>query len=88
MWGVSRCRRTFGVEADPEGLGKTVELEGAPWTIIGLAPRGIVSRYLGTRVDAWLPLGTPAGVYRATPRRLVARTAMRMPISRFRLVTA
>jgi putative ABC transport system permease protein len=61
--------------SDPDVLGKTVELEGSSWTIIGLAPRGIVSRYLGTCVDAWLPLGTPAGVYRATPRRLADRTA-------------
>lgn len=57
----------------PSVLGQEVELDGTLWTVVGVAPEGMTSRFLGIKVDAWLPLGTPGGVYHATPGRLANR---------------
>ncbi|MFC1576028.1 ABC transporter permease, partial [Gemmatimonadota bacterium] len=54
-------------------LGETVELDGEPFTIIGVAPKGLVARYMKMDVDGWVPLGLPGGVYRVTPALLADR---------------
>ncbi len=61
-------------DSSPSALGQSVVLDGRPWTVIGVAPEGMTSRFLGIKVDGWLPLGTPGGVYHATPARLANRT--------------
>ncbi len=55
-------------------LGQTVVLDGQSWTVIGVGPEGMTSRFLGIKLDGWLPRGTPGGVYHATPSRLANRT--------------
>ena len=48
-------------------LGTTLQLDGRPFTIIGVAPEGLMGRFIQMDVDGWLPLGIPGGTYRATP---------------------
>lgn len=43
--------------ADPGILGQTIRLDGAAFTVVGVAPDGIVSRRVPMEVDAWIPLG-------------------------------
>jgi predicted permease len=54
-------------------LGTTIELDGRPFTIIGVAPEGLMGRYVQMDLDGWLPLGVPEGLYRATPASLADR---------------
>jgi predicted permease len=46
-------QRRFG--ADPGVLGETVFIQGHPFTVVGVAPRGFTGVELG-RVDVWLPM--------------------------------
>jgi predicted permease len=50
-----------------------MELDEQPYTIVGVAPEGLVGRYMKMDVDGWVPLGVPGGIYRATPRALEDR---------------
>jgi putative ABC transport system permease protein len=59
--GESLWRSRFG--ADPDILGRTLDLSGTPYTIVGVAPESMV--YPG-RVQLWLPLGF--GLGRASDR--------------------
>ncbi len=43
--------------ADPSIIGKTVEINLHPYTIVGVAPRGFQGCKSGLRADIWLPLG-------------------------------
>jgi predicted permease len=54
-------------------LGRTVRLDGHAFTVIGVAPQGMVSRLLSLHVDVWVPLGIPGGTFRATPKALTNR---------------
>jgi predicted permease len=54
-------------------LGTTIQLDGDPFTIIGVAPEGLLARYVQMDVDGWVPLGVPGGIYRATPSNLADR---------------
>ena len=54
-------------------LGRIVQLDGAPFTVIGVAPEGLMARYMRMDVDGWVPLGLEGGVYRVTPRALEDR---------------
>ncbi|MEJ7812816.1 MAG: ABC transporter permease [Gemmatimonadaceae bacterium] len=47
-------RSAFG--ADPRVIGKTVKLNGAPFTVVGIAPAGFVGNDLGAAADVWIPL--------------------------------
>ncbi len=52
--------------ADPKVLGSTVRLDGRPYTIVGVGPRGFRGTKLHVDVDLWVPLPTykelgPAG---------------------------
>lgn len=51
--GFDLWRTRFG--GDPGVLGTTVRIAGAPYTVVGVAPRGFTGVGL-SRVDAWLPL--------------------------------
>jgi predicted permease len=54
-------------------LGKPLRLDGHEFTVIGVAPQGMVSRFLALKVDVWVPLGIPGGTFRATPAALANR---------------
>jgi len=60
-------------ESDPTVLGETLQIDGVPFTVIGVAPDGLTGRLLSIEVDAWLPLGIPGGTYHATPTELADR---------------
>ncbi len=47
-------RRRFG--ADPGLVSRTIELNGHPFTVIGIAPRGFTGADGLTRSDLWVPL--------------------------------
>ena len=56
--------RRFG--ADPDVVGKTVRVNGRPFTVVGVGPRGFRGTKLHVDVDLWVPLPTyrelgPAG---------------------------
>jgi predicted permease len=42
---------------DPEIVGKTIQLNLHPYTIVGVAPRGFQGCKTGLRTEIWLPLG-------------------------------
>jgi putative ABC transport system permease protein len=46
--------------SDPSAIGRSVRLNGRPYTIIGVAPKGFTGTEL-ERVDVWLPLSTFLG---------------------------
>jgi len=47
-------RRRFG--ADPNVVGKVIDLNGSPFTIIGVAQEGFAGTEIAETVDVWLPL--------------------------------
>lgn len=51
--------RRFG--ADPEVVGASITLDARPFTVIGIAPEGLVSRRAPLRPDLWVPLGALDG---------------------------
>ncbi|HMF10581.1 MAG TPA: ABC transporter permease [Thermoanaerobaculia bacterium] len=61
--------------ADPQVLGRTVLINGHPFTVIGVAPAGFVGTFLGQPFDLWVPtMMAPAlGIAseRLTDRRVV-----------------
>jgi len=56
-------------------LGRVLRLDGRDFTVIGVAPEGLLGRLFRLKVDAWVPLGLPGGIYHATPRELIDRKA-------------
>ena len=48
---------------DPDAIGNTVILDGGPFTVIGVAPAELRSRFMAFEVDAWVPIGIPGGVF-------------------------
>jgi macrolide transport system ATP-binding/permease protein len=46
-------QRLFG--GDAAILGRKITLDGKPFTVVGVAPRGFKGTELGTRTDAWIP---------------------------------
>jgi predicted permease len=46
--------RSFG--GDPDVVGKTVPLNGRPFTIVGVTPRGFAGTSNGIDYEAWIPL--------------------------------
>jgi predicted permease len=49
-------QREFG--SDPTVLGRAVRINGAPLTIVGVAPRGFFGESVGSAPDAWIPMNT------------------------------
>lgn len=58
---------------EPGVLGRSIELGGRPYTVIGVAPRGLGSRIFGLKPDLWIPLGIPG----ASARRSLAELERR-----------
>lgn len=58
---------------DPGVLGRAVRFNGRSFVVVGVAPRGLVGRFLRLKVAAWVPVGLPGGLYHATPGELVDR---------------
>ncbi len=58
---------------DADVIGRTLRMDGHSFTVVGVAPEGMVSRLLGLKVDVWVPLGIPGGTFRATPQALQNR---------------
>jgi predicted permease len=52
--GYSLWRTRFG--SDPEIVGKVVEINSHPLTVIGVAPEGFIGCKTGIRTDAWMPM--------------------------------
>ncbi len=48
---------------DPAVVGKTIELNLHPYTIVGVAPQGFEGCKSGLRTDIWLPLGVDRQVW-------------------------
>lgn len=65
-------QQRFG--ADENILGKTVRLDGHPYTVIGVGPQGYLSRFLNLRIDAWVPMGVAGGIYHVRPSGLEDRS--------------
>ncbi len=42
-----------------EVLGRAVRLNGQPFTVVGIGPKGVMSRRLPVLTDAWVPIGVP-----------------------------
>lgn len=60
---------------DASVLGRNLRLDGREFTVIGVAPEGLLGRFLRLKVDAWVPIGLPGGIYHSTPGELVDRGA-------------
>lgn len=60
---------------DPSVLGRTLRMDGRDFTVIGVAPEGLLGRFLRLKVDAWVPVGLPGGIYHATEGELGDRGA-------------
>jgi len=68
--------RRYG--ADPEIVGKTLEMDGAPLTIVGVMPSGFALHLppdagVPPSLDAWVPWG---GEYEESPRAFRVLTAV------------
>jgi predicted permease len=57
--GYTLWQTRFG--ADPAILGKSVEINKYPFTIVGVAPKGFIGCMPGIRVDLWTPLTMNVG---------------------------
>jgi predicted permease len=49
--------------ADPAIVGKTIQINLHPYTIVGVAPKGFQGCKSGLRADIWIPLGMNAQVW-------------------------
>jgi len=54
----SLWQRRFG--SDPAVLGRTVRLNGSPFTVVGVAPRGFQGHFVGFPFEVWVPLAMSA----------------------------
>ncbi|MFP5237996.1 MAG: ABC transporter permease [Acidobacteriota bacterium] len=54
-------QRHFG--GDPAIIGKTIQINLHPFTIVGVAPPEFIGCKSGLRTDIWLPLGVDRGVW-------------------------
>lgn len=62
-------------DGDRSILGRVVRLDGREFTVIGVAPEGLLGRFMRLRIDVWVPVGLPGGIYHSTPRELRDRAA-------------
>jgi hypothetical protein len=51
---------------DPAIVGKTIQINLHPYTIVGVAPRGFHGCKSGLRSDIWIPLGMDKQVWGST----------------------
>ena len=59
--GYGLWQKRFG--ADPSIIGKTVQINLHPYTIVGVAPKGFQGCKSGLRSDLWIPLGMDSQVW-------------------------
>jgi predicted permease len=52
----------------PAVLGSTVKINGSPFTIIGVGPRGFQGEVVGSPADLWIPVSMQEQVNRGDPR--------------------
>jgi predicted permease len=50
-------------DGDPAIIGKTMQINLHPYTIVGVAPRGFQGCKSGLRADAWIPLGMDSQIW-------------------------
>lgn len=50
---------------DPAIVGKTIQINLHPYTIVGVAPRGFHGCKSGLRADLWIPLGMDSAIWRS-----------------------
>lgn len=50
-------RRALG--GDSAAIGESVRIDGAPFTVVGVAPPGFIGIYRGFEFDVWVPLSEP-----------------------------
>jgi predicted permease len=48
---------------DPAILGKTIEINLRPYTVVGVAPRGFQGCKSGLRTDIWIPIGMESQIW-------------------------
>ncbi|HEX2454334.1 MAG TPA: ABC transporter permease [Vicinamibacterales bacterium] len=53
---VSHSFWTTRLAADPAAVGRTLTVNGHPYTLIGVAPRGFRGAFTPLKVEAWVPL--------------------------------
>jgi predicted permease len=53
---VSHAFWTSRLRGDPAAIGRTLNVSGHPFTLIGVAPDAFQGVYTGLEVDAWVPL--------------------------------
>jgi putative ABC transport system permease protein len=60
--GADLWRRRFG--ADPSMVGRTIQLSGEPYTVVGIAPEGFhFSTFRSNRAEVWTPLAATKADY-------------------------
>ncbi len=59
--------------SDPTIVGRSLRVDGKPFTVVGVGPEGYASRLLGLRVDGWVPIGIEGGIYNVTSIGLADR---------------
>ncbi|MEM7349813.1 MAG: ABC transporter permease [Acidobacteriota bacterium] len=59
--------------SDPDIVGRSLRVDGRPFTVVGVGPEGYSSRLLGLRIDAWVPIGVEGGLYVVSPGSLADR---------------
>jgi predicted permease len=58
--GDALWRRAFA--ADPGLVGRSVTLNGQPFSVVGIAPRGFAGMTRGMAVDLWVPVTAPGAI--------------------------
>ena len=76
--GAQLWQERFGGE--PSAIGETLILDGDAFTVIGIAPADLRSRFLALEVDAWVPVETSAQFRAAEYATLLERIRSRPEI--------
>ncbi len=56
-----------GFAADPEILGRSLELNGTAFSIVGVTPPGFAGEVVGQAIDVWIPISMQAAIHRGRP---------------------
>lgn len=63
------------LEGSPKVIGKTLVLNGAPFTVVGVAPSGFTGLMVGTNPDFWAPLTALERFHRDGDARFTSRSS-------------
>ncbi|NKB89579.1 MAG: FtsX-like permease family protein [Acidobacteria bacterium] len=58
---------------NPDVIGESIEIDGDMFEIVGVAPDELGSRTLALRVEAWVPIGIPGGIFLSTEEEWASR---------------